>query len=94
MAVVAARDARFERAATPLFRVATLLEPTGIIVMLREFSRGGDPAYGLLFMGTLAPRSRETQKVPVAASGLARPDPAQYRWRQTPGIAMTSHGCQ
>ncbi len=50
MAVVAARDARFERAATPLFLVAALLEPTGILVMLKEFSRGGDPAYGLLFM--------------------------------------------
>jgi hypothetical protein len=50
MAVVSARDARFERAATPLFLVAALLEPTGILVMLREFSRGGDPAYGVLFM--------------------------------------------
>jgi hypothetical protein len=50
MAVVTARDARLERAATPLFLVAALLEPTGILVMLKEFSRGGDPAYGLLFM--------------------------------------------
>jgi uncharacterized membrane protein len=50
MAVVSARDTRYERAATPLFLVAALLEPTGIIVMLREFLRGGDPAYGLLFM--------------------------------------------
>jgi Predicted membrane protein (DUF2157) len=50
MAVVSARDSRYERAATPLFLVAVLLEPTGIIVMLREFSRGGDPAYGFLFM--------------------------------------------
>lgn len=50
MAVVLAKDPRYERAATPLFLVAALLEPTGIVVMLREFSRGGDPAYGLLFM--------------------------------------------
>lgn len=50
MAVVSARDARFEHAATPLFLVAALLEPTGIVVMLKEFSRGGDPAYGFLFM--------------------------------------------
>jgi hypothetical protein len=50
MAVVTARDERFERAATPLFLVAALLEPTGILVMLREFSQGGDPAYGVLFM--------------------------------------------
>jgi len=38
------------RAATRNSGVAALLEPTGIVVMLREFSRGGDPAYGLLFM--------------------------------------------
>jgi hypothetical protein len=50
MAVICARDARYERAATPLFLVAALLEPTGIVVVLKEFSRGGDPAYGFLFM--------------------------------------------
>jgi hypothetical protein len=30
--------------------VAAVLQPTGIIVMLNEYSHGGDPAYGLLFM--------------------------------------------
>jgi hypothetical protein len=50
MAVVAAKDPRFQRATTPLFLIAALLEPTGIVVMLKEFSRGGDPAYGFLFM--------------------------------------------
>ena len=50
LALVCTTDQRFEKAATPLFLVAALLQPTGIIVMLNEFSHGGDPAYGLLFM--------------------------------------------
>src|SRR5262249_6568907 len=50
LALVCTTDERFDRAATPIFLVAALLQPTGIVVMLREFSRGGDPAYGLLFM--------------------------------------------
>lgn len=50
MALVCTTDARFERAATPLFLVAALLQPSGILVMLKEFSRGGDPAHGILFM--------------------------------------------
>jgi hypothetical protein len=50
LAIVCTTDERFERAATPLFLVAALLQPTGIIVMLNEYSRGGDPAYGFLFM--------------------------------------------
>ena len=50
LALVCTTDQRFERAATPLFLVAALLQPTGIIVLLNEYSHGGDPAYGLLFM--------------------------------------------
>ncbi len=50
MAVVSAKDPRYERASTPLFLVAALLQPAGIIVTLKEFSHGGDPAHGLLFM--------------------------------------------
>jgi hypothetical protein len=50
LALVCTTDERFEKAATPLFLVAALLQPTGIMVMLNEYSRGGDPAYGLLFM--------------------------------------------
>lgn len=50
MGVTAARNERLARAATPLFIVASLLEPVGIMVAMREFSRGGDPAEGLLFM--------------------------------------------
>lgn len=50
MAIFLSMDQRTERAATPLFLLAIFLEPTGILVMLREYSRGGDPAHGLLYM--------------------------------------------
>lgn len=50
MALACTTDARFEKAATPLFLIAALLEPTGILVMLKEYSHGGDPAYALLFL--------------------------------------------
>lgn len=43
-------DKRYERAATPLFLMSSLLQPTGILVMLQEYSSGGDPRHGLLFM--------------------------------------------
>jgi len=49
-ALTCSTDARFDAAATPLFLIAALLQPTGIVVMLHEYSRGGDPAYGMLFM--------------------------------------------
>src|SRR5262245_15749341 len=39
LALVCTTDERFDRAATPIFLVAALLQPTGIVVMLREFSR-------------------------------------------------------
>ena len=43
-------DARFSKATTPMLLIAALLQPTGIVVMLNEYSRGGDPEHGLLFM--------------------------------------------
>jgi hypothetical protein len=36
--------------ATPLFVLAALVQPTGILVMLQEYSSGGEPAHGVLFM--------------------------------------------
>jgi len=42
MALVAAGDARYARATTPLFLVAAALQPTGILVAINEFSSGGD----------------------------------------------------
>jgi len=43
-------DQRFSMATTPLLLVAALLQPTGLVVMLNEYSRGGDTEHGLLFM--------------------------------------------
>lgn len=48
--VVCLSDNRYERASTPLFLISALLQPAGIFVMLDEFSTGGDPRYGVLFM--------------------------------------------
>jgi hypothetical protein len=52
-------DARFSRVTTPLLLIAALLQPTGLVVMLNEYTRGGEPEHGLLFMylGTVV-RSR------------------------------------
>lgn len=43
-------DKRYEKAATPLFLMASLLQPMGILVMLQEYSSGGDARHGLAFM--------------------------------------------
>ncbi|MGB7815163.1 MAG: DUF2157 domain-containing protein [Methylotenera sp.] len=50
MGLVCLADKRYEKAATPLFLMASLLQPTGILVMLQEYSSGGDARYGLMFM--------------------------------------------
>ena len=43
-------DDRFSKVTTPMLLIAALLQPTGIVVMINEYSRGGDPEHGLLFM--------------------------------------------
>ena len=50
LALVCTTDARLDAAATPLFLVAGLVQPTGILVMLREYGRGGEVAHAVLFM--------------------------------------------
>ena len=50
MALVCLADKKYERAATPLFMISSLLQPTGIFVMLNEYSSGGDARYGVLYM--------------------------------------------
>ncbi|PKO46195.1 MAG: DUF2157 domain-containing protein [Betaproteobacteria bacterium HGW-Betaproteobacteria-22] len=50
MGLVCLTDKKYERAATPLFLIAALLQPTGILVMLQEYSSGGDARHGLMFM--------------------------------------------
>ena len=48
MAFFAAGDERWEKTATPLFLLAALLQPTGILVAIDEFSRGGDERHAIL----------------------------------------------
>ena len=43
-------EKRYDKAATPLFIVSSILQPMGILVMLQEFSSGGDMRHGLMFM--------------------------------------------
>lgn len=50
MGLVCLTDEKYERAATPLFLMSSVLQPTGILVMLREYAAGGDARHGLLFM--------------------------------------------
>jgi hypothetical protein len=49
LALVCTTDARLEAAATPLFLLAGLVQPTGILVMLREYGRGGEVEHAVLF---------------------------------------------
>lgn len=42
LAVLASRDARFDKATTPLLLMAGALEPTGMTVAFAEFGSGGD----------------------------------------------------
>jgi len=43
-------DERFASVTTPMLLIAALLQPTGLVVMLNEYARGGEPEHGLLFM--------------------------------------------
>jgi uncharacterized membrane protein len=52
MGLVCLADKKYERAATPLFLIASVLQPTGILVMLQEYSSGGDARHGLMFMAS------------------------------------------
>ncbi len=50
MGLACLTDKRYTHVATPSFLIAALLQPTGILVMLQEYSSGGDYRYGLLLM--------------------------------------------
>lgn len=52
MGLACLTDSKYERAATPLFLIGILLQSTGILVMLQEYSSGGDPRHGVLFMAS------------------------------------------
>ena len=53
LALVCTTREAFAGAALPLFLIAALVQPTGIFVLLKELSQGGDPAYGVLFMNVV-----------------------------------------
>lgn len=53
LALIAMTIPRYESVATPFLLIAALLQPTGIFIMLDEYSSGGDPLHGVLFMTTL-----------------------------------------
>jgi hypothetical protein len=50
MGLSALTNEKYARAATPLFLIAAFLQPGGIFVMLDEYSSGGDPRLGVMFM--------------------------------------------
>ncbi len=50
MAVVCLTNERFEKAATPLFLISAVVEPLGLVVLLQEYSHGGNPEYGVAFI--------------------------------------------
>src|SRR6185295_15769523 len=54
LAILAAREERFDKAATPLLLIAGLLEPIGMLVAFQEFGSGGDwRVAGLITFGTM-----------------------------------------
>jgi hypothetical protein len=55
LALMAAREARYEKATTPLLLIAAALEPTGMLVAFNEFGSGGDWRWAsLVTTGTMA----------------------------------------
>lgn len=48
LAVLSSRDERFEKAVAPLFLIAAVLEPAGMLVAFNEFGSGGDPRWAAL----------------------------------------------
>ena len=54
LALIAIREARFEKATTPLLLMAAALEPTGMLVAFQEFGSGGDwRVAGLITSGAM-----------------------------------------
>jgi hypothetical protein len=50
LAIACLRDARYLRAATPLFLIAGFLQPAGMLVAIAEYSQGGDERHALLLV--------------------------------------------
>ena len=54
MALVASGDDRYSRVKTPLYLLAAVLQPVGILVAIDEFSSGGDWHYAAMLTAALA----------------------------------------
>ncbi len=48
LAVLSSRDERFDKAVAPLFLIAAVLEPVGMLVAFNEFGSGGDARWAAL----------------------------------------------
>ena len=53
LALVCTTDPRVDGAVTPLFLLAALVQPTGILVLLQEYGRGGETEHAGLFMSVV-----------------------------------------
>ncbi|WP_367607788.1 DUF2157 domain-containing protein [Legionella sp. W05-934-2] len=53
IALTFSQKASLEKAATPLFLIAAILQPIGIIIFLQEYTTGTDPAKAILFISLL-----------------------------------------
>lgn len=53
MGITCTRHANYERAATPLFLIAALLQPVGITVFLHEYAEVNDPSKGILVVSLI-----------------------------------------
>jgi hypothetical protein len=53
MALVASGDERYTRVKTPLYLIAAVLQPVGILVAIDEFSSGGDWHYAVLLTAAI-----------------------------------------
>ena len=75
LALIAVHDERYEKAATPLFLIAALLQPAGLLVIFEEFYSGDNwDTIGLLVSGVMAAQQImtlvKTQRTTLLFTGL------------------------
>ena len=75
LALIAVNDERYEKAATPLFLIAALLQPAGLLVIFEEFYSGDNwDTIGLLVSGVMAAQQImtmvKTQRTTLLFTGL------------------------
>ena len=75
MALIAANDERYEKAAAPLFLIAAVLQPIGILVIFAEFYKGNEwELVGMVVSGAMAAQQilalRTTQRTTLLFTAL------------------------